>query len=70
MRRLGARAPAVPANIDLETASRAFQADLIAQARLDMHRWRYAPATTVRRIVGDGLTEVEFASLVDEFAGF
>jgi len=67
MRLLGTLAPVAPANVDLEAAGRAFRADLMAQGRLDIRRWHYAPAITVHRIVGDGVT-VEFADLVDEFS--
>ena len=67
MRKLGSLAPVAPAHNDLEAASRALQADLMAQARLDIRRWDYAPATTVHRMVADGVAVVEFTCLVDEF---
>ena len=67
MRMLGTLAPVAPANVDLEAAGRAFRADMMAQGRLELRRWYYAPAITVHRIVGDGVT-VEFADLIEEFS--
>ena len=66
MRMLGALAPGAPPNDDLDAASRALHAGMMAESRIDLRRWQYAPATTVHRMVGDGVTVFEPDDLVDD----